>query len=253
LVFHAQGGANASLRGYLVGDGAVLGSIPGDPAVLLVQVPNGNGEALQTVRVPLAVLPVVTAALATPIPTDASAPNTVNDAGATATADAGAWPWVPIPSGALRPSARWALEGGAAGVVPRGVVTAASSQFLVTVGPATREGCTLPECVGPGPVTLLDFPTEGDVSAVALAASGRGEDLSPSAEGLLLQVLDGARLVRTLRPTGTLTRAVLMVRGARPTRFVRCGPEAWLAFGMNPPPRLAALPVPCVSRDRGTE
>lgn len=251
LVFQARAGDGASLRGYLVGDGAVVAVLPGDPAVLLLQVRDSSGASLQVVRVPLAVLPVVTAAVVSG-EAGVSADAAVADGGAPG---GSAWPWVQVPPAALRRNGRWALEGSVApGVVPRGVTSAGGgAQFLVTVGAPTREGCTLPECVGEGPVTLLEFPTEGEVGAVMLAGQGRGEDLAPSAEGLLLLVQDGARLVRTLRPTGTLARAVLMVRGARPTRFVRCGQESWLAFGVSPPPRLAALPVPCVSRGRGGE
>jgi len=206
-------------RAFALGEGAIEAAVPGDAASLLLRKTQGRRHELSAITVTTSVLPVL-----------AQAPS--SDGGA-----AGAPALATVPDVSLQRTAAFTVEADRVSVAPTGVGRVGEARsFLVTEGEA-------------GAVTLVTYPPQGAPAAerltthgagLGLGANGRGEPVAVVAEGPLVALYTHAAGEAPARePLRGLTRA----------RVLACGDEPWLAFTAGAPtPRVAAVPLACVSR-----
>lgn len=223
----------APMTVYRLSAGTVVSVIPSSPAQLLVRTTRERQHTFSSITASVSVIPVLAVGAA-------------DDGGVGA-------PLREVPEVSLQRTATFVVEADAVEAAPYGVAPPnAPRYYMLTAGHTPDAGsCTGARCAAEGVVSLVAFPSTGDASPQVLTEHGRGVDLALNGGGQPIAVACEAASCALYTRAGidAPTGEPLSLRELPIARLVRCGADAWLAFGTaTNPAHVGALPLACVAR-----
>jgi hypothetical protein len=226
--------SEAPVTVYRLSAGSVVAVIPSSPAQLLVRTTRDRQHTFSSITASVSVIPVLAVGGA---PDDAGAAPALRE----------------VPEVSLQRTASFVVEADAVDAAPYGVAPPnAPRYYMLTAGRAPDAGsCSGARCVAEGVVSLVAFPSTGDASPQVLTERGRGVDLALNGgdQPIAVACESASCALYTRVGIDVPTAEPLSLRDFSIARLVRCGADAWLAFGTAAnPAHVGALPLPCVSR-----